>query len=221
MLKTYSIELILYNTNTNVLSSATESLTSCNSTYSCICYERSLRIACKAHSPRWRLEVVTEPGSCWFYWYSPFRDNVSSSFSDVMYYDNHCRMIFSEYSGTGKTKSMCKCQTLAGVMCERRQKGAEKTIPWCLAHTASRNAHWAGALGRLHPLQPFQTIVTTLNPLKSNGIIIHPTQDRFITVREAARAQSFPDSFHFSANRKSALKQVIQVVQNNKHYHII
>jgi site-specific DNA-cytosine methylase len=125
-------------------------------------------------------------------------------------------MIFSEYTGTGKTKSMCKCHSIAGVKCERRRKGEEKTIPWCLAHTASRNAHWAGALGRLHPLQPFPTIVTTLNPLKSNGIIIHPTQDRFITVREAARAQSFPDSFHFSADRKSALKQVIEVVQNNK-----
>jgi C-5 cytosine-specific DNA methylase len=69
-------------------------------------------------------------------------------------------------------------------------------------------------------MQPFQTIVTTLSPLKSNGIIIHPAQDRFITVREAARAQSFPDSFHFSADRKSALKQVptSPIYENLTHY---
>jgi site-specific DNA-cytosine methylase len=119
---------------------------------------------------------------------------------------------------------MCRCHSLAGAKCEQRRRGAEKTIPWCLAHTASRNGHWAGALGRLHPMQPFQTIVTTLSPLKSNGIIIHPAQDRFITVREAARAQSFPDSFHFSADRKNALKQVLKFVltlstyKNITHY---
>ena len=37
---------------------------------------------------------------------------------------------------------------------------------------------------------------------------MHPYLDRAITVREAARIQSFPDTFHFYGTKTSQMKQV-------------
>jgi len=37
---------------------------------------------------------------------------------------------------------------------------------------------------------------------------IHPTQNRTISVREAARLQSFPDSFVFAGSRSAQFKQI-------------
>jgi len=37
---------------------------------------------------------------------------------------------------------------------------------------------------------------------------IHPTLDRAVTVREAARLQSFPDSFKFIGTKDSQYQQV-------------
>ena len=38
--------------------------------------------------------------------------------------------------------------------------------------------------------------------------MLHPTQDRLISVRECARAQGFPDSFVFAGSVKEMHKQV-------------
>lgn len=56
---------------------------------------------------------------------------------------------------------------------------------------------------RLNPKQPSGTVV---NVRKS--MWIHPTLDRAITVREAARLQSFPDYFEFIGTKDSQYQQV-------------
>lgn len=50
--------------------------------------------------------------------------------------------------------------------------------------------------------------ITTRFDTPSSGKFTHPYLDRAITVREAARIQSFPDSFHFVGTKGSQMKQV-------------
>lgn len=54
----------------------------------------------------------------------------------------------------------------------------------------------SGAYGRMEKNEPSYTLTTRINT-PSVGRIIHPVDDRTITPREAARIQSFPDSYHF------------------------
>jgi DNA (cytosine-5)-methyltransferase 1 len=50
--------------------------------------------------------------------------------------------------------------------------------------------------------------ITTRFDTPSSGKFTHPYLNRAITVREAARIQSFPDTFHFVGNKGSQMKQV-------------
>ena len=50
--------------------------------------------------------------------------------------------------------------------------------------------------------------ITTRFDTPSSGRFTHPILDRCLTIREAARIQSFPDSFRFYGNRTSQMKQV-------------
>lgn len=61
--------------------------------------------------------------------------------------------------------------------------------------------------GRLRPDQPAYTIATYFNR-PGNGTNIHPWEHRTLTVREAARLQSFPDEFVFHGNERAVRKQV-------------
>lgn len=66
------------------------------------------------------------------------------------------------------------------------------------------------------PTRTQNTIYLRLNPKEPSGTVvnvrksmwIHPTKDRAVTVREAARLQSFPDSFKFIGTKDSQYQQV-------------
>jgi DNA (cytosine-5)-methyltransferase 1 len=61
--------------------------------------------------------------------------------------------------------------------------------------------------GRLLSNRPSYTITTYFHRLP-NGCNIHPTQDRIISIREAARLQSFPDEYEFRSSVASQYKQI-------------
>ncbi len=52
------------------------------------------------------------------------------------------------------------------------------------------------------------TTITTRFDTPSSGMFTHPILNRCLTVREAARIQSFPDTFVFYGNKTSQMKQV-------------
>jgi DNA (cytosine-5)-methyltransferase 1 len=61
--------------------------------------------------------------------------------------------------------------------------------------------------GRLRWDRPAYTISTYFSRV-GNGCFIHPDQPRLLSIREAARLQSFPDSFRFLGSKTSQYKQV-------------
>lgn len=61
-------------------------------------------------------------------------------------------------------------------------------------------------LKRLDPAKPSWTVMAHLE--KDGYMYIHPTQNRTITVREAARLQGFPDTFRFMGSRTQQFGQV-------------
>jgi DNA (cytosine-5)-methyltransferase 1 len=69
------------------------------------------------------------------------------------------------------------------------------------------NSVHSGSYGRLEKDKPARTITTRFDT-PSGGKFTHPTLNRTLTPREAARLQSFPDNFEFFGNKTSICKQI-------------
>jgi DNA (cytosine-5)-methyltransferase 1 len=61
--------------------------------------------------------------------------------------------------------------------------------------------------GRIDYEKPSYTI-TTYFSRPGNGTYVHPAHDRVLSVREAARLQTFPDSYYFCGNKAQLLSQI-------------
>jgi len=89
------------------------------------------------------------------------------------------------------------------------QGGSWRDIPFDLLpkglQRARRSDH-TKRYGRLHPEQLCSTILTKCDP--HWGSFFHPYQDRVLTVREAARIQSFPDTYKFIGSLTEQYQQV-------------
>ncbi len=114
--------------------------------------------------------------------------------------------------GCKKLTAHC-CARVAPINLERLkyipQGGSWRDIPHDLLPAglkrAGRSDH-TKRYGRLHPDALCSTILTKCDP--HWGSFYHPTQDRVISVREAARIQSFPDRYQFSGSITQQYEQV-------------
>ena len=79
------------------------------------------------------------------------------------------------------------------------------------------NSVHSGAYGRLSWDKPAMTITTRFDT-PAGGRFIHPEKDRTLTPREAARVQSFPDSFEFLGNKTIVCKQIGNAVPPKMAY---
>ena len=67
--------------------------------------------------------------------------------------------------------------------------------------------HYSGAYGRLFWDKPARTITKwVFHP--GSGRFFHPTQNRTITIREAARLHSYPDTFQFLGSYTNMAAQI-------------
>ena len=105
------------------------------------------------------------------------------------------------------------CARIAEVNIERLkhipQGGSWRDIPYDLLPEGlkrARRSDHTKRYGRLHPDALCSTVLTKCDP--HWGSFFHPTQDRVISVREAARIQSFPDSYIFSGSITQQYEQV-------------
>ena len=75
----------------------------------------------------------------------------------------------------------------------------------------------SGAYGRLSWDKPTMTITTRFDT-PAGGRFIHPDENRTLTPREAARVQSFPDSFEFLGNKTIVCRQIGNAVPPKMAY---
>ncbi|XP_044757853.1 DNA (cytosine-5)-methyltransferase PliMCI-like [Coccinella septempunctata] len=100
------------------------------------------------------------------------------------------------------------CQCAEGKSCDPSDIQINTLIPWCLPHTADKHNHWSGLYGRLEWEGFFSTTITNPEPMGKQGRVLHPSQNRVVSVRECARSQGFPDKFKFYGNILDKYQQI-------------
>jgi DNA (cytosine-5)-methyltransferase 1 len=118
-------------------------------------------------------------------------------------------IVFSKPISTGDPNNvhMCHSPEMMRVFASTpRNGGSRRHSNRMLQCHATHDGHW-DVYGRIDPFKPGPTMTTAcINP--SKGRFLHPTNNHGITVRHAARFQTFPDDFFFEGGLISAAAQV-------------
>ena len=136
--------------------------------------------------------IPTTPGSDW-------RDlpNISALAED----GRMAKKLNYRYRKDDGSKGVCSCFMAEGRRanyCDQDDRQSDTLIPWSVPHTADRHNNWKEVYGRAPWDGYFKTTITDPEPLGKQGQVLHPEQNRILSVRELARSQGFPDSYKFS-----------------------
>ena len=123
--------------------------------------------------------------------------NLKKHISTIIMYKNHVTYSLSE-----NDLKMVKSVPQGG-----NWKNIPKSIPSKRLEQIRKSGGRTTLYGRLSWNKPSYTITTYFNR-PGNGAYIHPSEDRVISAREAARLQSFPDNFIFEGSKTSFCKQI-------------
>lgn len=130
----------------------------------------------------------------------PYYLNAQSEYQELLRMDSNS--IYNHY-----------CSKLGVINLERLkyipQGGSWRDIPFSILPEGlkrARRSDHTKRYGRLHPDGLCSTILTKCDP--HWGSFFHPEQDRVISVREAARIQSFPDNYIFYGSLTEQYEQV-------------
>ena len=138
----------------------------------------------------------------------PFIRSGSPSISrgSIRFPHSHPKQIYGDiYPGQWSSvlvPSFKKAKLKTSTVDERHYVENRKGTKWVMY--PSKN--FKDKMRRIRWNEPAPTVVAHL--AKDGYMFIHPFHDRTITVREAARFQSFPDSFEFSGSMTSQFRQV-------------
>jgi DNA (cytosine-5)-methyltransferase 1 len=140
--------------------------------------------------------------------YPRSKKSALSEYQKLMRLDCDQPLLSSEQKRTRLQKDKLFNHHTKGIQ-ERRRVILEAIKPGARGDSLPKKI-WSGSRGhkwrRLDPDKPSYTILAQMHRDLSEWI--HPTYDRWITVREAARLQSFHDGFVFYGSECQQLKQV-------------
>ena len=89
----------------------------------------------------------------------------------------------------GALRGVCSCAEGEKKKCQPEFRQNNTIVPWCLPHTGNRHNNWAGLYGRVEWDGFFSTTITNPEPMGKQGRVLHPDQNRVVSVRECARSQ--------------------------------
>jgi len=115
------------------------------------------------------------------------------------------------YKKPDGTRGVCSCSLSSKKrmhFCDADDKQSETMIAWSLPHTADRHNNWQGVYGRVPWDGIFKTTITDPEPLGKQGQVVHPEQDRLLSVREYARSQGFKDNFKFAGTIRDKHREI-------------
>ena len=105
-----------------------------------------------------------------------------------------------------KRRGVCPFAESGECCAEFKQRAT--LILWWLPHTATKNSNWENTFGLLEWNGVFHTITTNPDPTKKSRRVLHPDNNRVVSVREFAQAQGFPDHYKLHGVVQDKYRQV-------------